>query len=292
LSHRESSPSFFIGCAVLALFALSKPQYSLAPIVVLGSALLVRRFRTVPHLLALLVVAAASAAALVWADRQPWMDTLRTAGRVNVLFETVLPALDDPVEGVRQLGLPDACAQFSGKNWYTDDERVQAEIMRLCPQISRVRTGQIVRLVLSHPSSWWSLLIAGLDNSHPYYDRLIGHVEGGDHTKISTFEGPQFRSIAEIFDQGRGPAPLFYGYVFAVAGLGILAFAVALRRRDSVALFLLTLHSGLLAYYFATSLLGDGVFDMARHNFLHQTFVPCAALLFIAVIGSSSRGRR
>jgi len=187
-------------------------------------------------------------------------------------------------DAIRKLGLPAPCIQFVGKNWFTDDERVQAAVRRDCPAIADVKLGKLAMVILLNPESFWRLPLAGLNSSHPYYPPLLGHVEGGEFQKISAYPGIAFRSVADVFDQPRGPSLPFDVYVLGALLLMTAALTAALRRREDGLAFLLVTCAGVLVYGFATSLLGDGLFDMARHNYLHQTLLPCAALLAVAVL--------
>lgn len=201
--------------------------------------------------------------------------SMRMGAATDTYFGAALPNVSDHGRGLALLGLPPRCAEYIGKNWYSPGMQPPP-----CPEVESVPRWKLLRLALDDP--WMVVRVArqAVPLLQPFVVRYYGHVEGGDYEQADLRIGNGLASIGEWPEAL--PAPVFG----ALLGLTILGAAVAFVELARSALaggaaagVLLPSFVVVLAltevYCFATSWVGAGWVDLARHSIVGQLAFLC-----------------
>jgi hypothetical protein len=269
--------------ASLFLLGISRYQHLGLPAAIGGVVILVnlgalRRIRWTT-----VAVCFASLAVLVFYGRYqmlfPWTKDythyISFANATDTYLGAVLPAADDPVKAAAALGLPDQCADYSGKTWYTPD--VQAE--HPCPEVLGVSRIKLLALILRNPAILYRMIGQGLPLMRPLILDLgsVGGQEFGRANHV-TF------TLATWFDMVPGNA-LAVAFVISVLASVLVAFASIVRRPTQTRPTLTLIGSLAVAciVVFLSALLGDGYWEFQKHT---QLFFSLWCSLIVVVAAS------
>ncbi|MBL8301018.1 MAG: hypothetical protein JNN30_21965 [Rhodanobacteraceae bacterium] len=180
------------------------------------------------------------------------MSSIRSYNRANLVFTGLLPAVSDPRETLRRLGLPASCVAHSGKSAW----QLPGLAEDICPGMENLGRADVVAELLREPAALLRFFGNGLAVLNPWLPRNLGHVEGAVLGKLPA----QFASWNSPLDR---EAWLRY-LLFA---LPLLAAPLALLRKDRYALFGL-LAALLLLTTFGITIFGDGLADVAKQGHL------------------------
>ena len=263
---------------LLAALALSRFQHAAIPLVlVLWLLLLARHLRwSLPRLLLAPLLVLLPALALQFAAQAQYR-SIADANRWNSFFGAALPAATEPLDFVRALDLPDACAELVHTTWYLRRGR---DARSECPQafaLSRVRW--LAQLALE-PAALARLVGRGVSLSGQWRPGYLGELAGGEFQRmpagrlglgasLSTgvarlpynallgFWAAPLLLLAGLFGHRRRSAPL---------GLGRpMARNDVLHGERLAALWLWPILAMIVGLGWAASLVGDGYSELARH---------------------------
>ena len=266
-------------------------QHLLLPLVFVASAWLVRRARRLPArgaLLACLAVALGCIAlAVAIQSRHP---TLGHANRIDTVFGAVLPAAQDPVALRERLGLEPACDELVHTNWYLRRGR---DALAECPSIAAVGPGRLARVLATEPRTLAVAFARGLGMSTPWRIPYVGELAGGHHARMAPGALGLHASIADALAP-RGFR--FHAVLWLLPVLLGLSAALRLafppRRPQEIALAfdaLLATCGAIVALGWASSVLGDGYSELARHLHLAANAALAAWLLALARLFADRR---
>lgn len=281
--------------ALLAgLYGLTRAQGGRLALLLLGwgaLALALSRFQHLPVLLALAALALwpegppgaprrlravllGSALALGIAshhDAQLRLPNIPAANRADTLFGALLPASSDPQGLVARLGLPAACADLGGSNWYLPRGH---DLQAACPAAFRVSHARIAWALLAEPLTALRALAIAVPQSTAWRLNYVGELAGEVQQRAPVY------SLSDAFAGG----PLGLHWLFWCLPLlaGLLALPACLRRRSDP-LPLLQLGCALtVAGGWAASVFGDGYSELPRHLHLAVNAGLLGWLLWLA----------
>jgi len=262
-----------IGLAA-ALLATSKVQHLLTPLFVFSILLLMRlmgtRIRTnVLAALASGVLLGALIQGLHLASEQT--RSMRHANLINTVFYAVLPNADDPLQVTRALGLPDACAAQSGKNWFTPGMQEQT----LCPNAFELTRVDLVRVLVAEPALVARVILGGIIRSRPWIPPHLGLVEQQSVGRLPRWHSTLDRVLMALPDRA---------YLALMTCLPLMAAILILRRRRSdqmAANALLAILATLPLFSVAVVVFGDGYADTPKQSHLGTTTLLAGVCLLV-----------
>lgn len=278
---------------ILGALALSRFQHLPIPLVMLLWLLLLARQRRWP-LMPLLVAPAMvliPALALQFAAQSQYQ-TIADANRWNSFFGAALPAARDPLAYVRDLDLPDHCAELVHTTWYLQrgrDARVE------CPQafaLSRVRW--LLHLA-AEPAAFARMVGRGVSLSGQWRPAYLGELAGAQWQRLPIGPLGLGASVAD------GIARLPYSLLLGFWALPLLLLVALPRSGARVArVAMVDLHDGcdrrlaalwlwpmlalIVALGWGASLVGDGYSELARH--LHLAANASLVALALGLLAS------
>lgn len=290
LSNRApSTVALLIWGLILAGLSLSRFQHALIPLaLVLWLAILgLRRGWAWPRLGAWpLLILLPSLALQMGLQRQ--YQTIADANRWNSFFGAALPAAGDPEAFVTHLGLPVECAQLIHTTWYLQrgrDARVQ------CPQAFSVsRLSWALRLA-AEPAAIARMVGRGVTLSGQWRPSYLGEVAGGEFQRMPRGALGLGSSWADRVSRLSFTMLLGFwlGPLLLVCMLPLVALAASSSRhanrsdtssgdnQTQLWLWPMLLLIALLGW--ASSLVGDGYSELARHLHLAANATLCAWIL-------------
>ncbi|TRX72957.1 glycan biosynthesis hexose transferase WsfD [Pseudomonas mangiferae] len=221
------------------------------------------------------------------------LDTFRQTNRIDTVFGAVLPAAPDRTAALATLGLSQHCRELIGKTWYAPD----GPRYRPCEGLNAVGYGDLLRLFLQQPATFFRPLVEGLRQARPLYPTYLGNRQG-----LQGFvDDPQRLARRTALSSSLVRLPeLLYLAVFpvslAVGGMAGLWLVVRRHRLTVVSRGALALASlgGLYAgYALASSVFGDGYIEVQKHTSLYGVglFLQLAAGV-AAVAAWAGRGKQ
>ena len=206
--------------------------------------------------------------------------------RVDTYLGALPSSSKDPLRTLQRLGLPARCAPMVGGTWF----RPRGEkIDELCPEVFKLGNAAFLKLLVDEPGTLAVALARSLAPSQNAFSGYLGFVAGSRHGRFESV-APWARSAWEpLFMELRAR---HYVALVAFAGCaGLLAafayLGLAVRHawtRGFAFAFYLTLLAACFAYTLATSVLGDGFADMAKHALLGSMALAAA---LVAALGWS-----
>lgn len=267
-----------------ALLGASRVQHLLLPLVLMVVAWLLlraRRLRARRALLAGVVVALGCLALAVHTQsRHP---TLGHANRIDTVFGAVLPAAADPAALGQRLGLAPACDELVHTTWYLRRGR---DALAECPQIAEVGPGRLARVLASEPRTLAVAFARGIGLSTAWRMPYLGEVAEASRQRVAPGPLGLRASLADA-TAARGFRFHFVFWTVPVL-LGLAAGARLLlppRRPLETALAadaLLAASGAFVALGWASSVLGDGYSELARHLHLAVNAALASWLLALA----------
>jgi hypothetical protein len=226
-------------------------------------------------------VSFASLAVLIFYGRYqmlfPWTENnthyINYANATDTYLGAVLPASDEPAEAATALGLPDQCADDSGKTWYTPG--VQAE--HPCPEVLGVSRFALLRLTFRNPAILYRMIEKGIPLLRPLI-LALGGVGGEEFGRADRL----VFTLSTGLDKMPNSAMVF---IFGVPMLAtiLVAYASVVRRPNRVRPAL-TVIGGLAvacSVVFMSALFGDGYFEFQKHT---QLFFSLWCSLIVVVV--------
>jgi len=263
---------------LLAALALSRFQHAVIPVVlVVCLLLLARQLRwSLPRLALTPLLVLLPALALQFGAQAQYR-SIADANRWNSLFGAALPAAADPLDFVRALDLPDACAELVHTTWYLRRGR---DARSECPAafaLSRVRW--LAQLALE-PAALARLVGRGVSLSGQWRPGYLGELAGGQFQRMPA--GRLRLGVSVSAGIARLPYNGLLG--FWAAPLLLLAGLFSRRRRSAsiaigrplardpvpsgerlAALWLWPMLALIVGLGWAASVVGDGYSELARH---------------------------
>ena len=166
-----------VGAFCVLGLATSKVQHLALGLVVaalVGAALLVTRRRRVTPFLCALVAGALGFGLQIAHYRGERTVSMQRANLTNTVLATLFVVSDDPHTTAERLGLPRACADHAGKNWYLPGKSENPP----CPEVFELTRLDLLRLVLTEPTTLIRTYWGGLTRLRPWIPDGLGVVEG------------------------------------------------------------------------------------------------------------------
>ncbi|MGA8146518.1 MAG: hypothetical protein WB870_02955 [Gallionellaceae bacterium] len=278
-------PGLLIKLAFLAslfLLGTAKMQHLLLPTLLGGMVLLARlRMFRQEQLFSVGIVVVCLAVLLVQQQvDNRHMRFVKAANAADTYFGAVLPAMHEPVQGVRLLGLPDKCAHFVGYTWY---QQHGIDLGKECPEVFSVPRWRLLRVIAHDPKLVLNMLKRALPETKEWNIGYLGQIEGADFAGIDSLSW-RFFSFATWVQSL--PLKVFM-WLYILFGLAWLYAAVKFlrflfQRRGEVPWLVLISSSVVWMVIFA-SIFGDGYSEVAKHAHLSYGFFQ--VLTFALVVG-------
>lgn len=273
----------------LVLLAGSRVQHLLLPIglVLLWWLLPIARDRSGRLVGTAAVPIALLGIALAW-HNQGRFDAIEQANRWNSFFGAIAPASADPARLLARLDLPIAsCEPLVHSTWYLRRGR---DAMVECPAAFALGHLAIAGALLREPATLVTVFARGAARATTFRLPYLGELAGADRGRLGPGPLGLTASVGDPLERAPFPAvvvliaaPLLLG---VGAGVRLIrgAFTGAERRAGAVAVdAALAALAGMTATTWASSVLGDGFSELARHLHLaHNT--TFAAWLIVPVL--------
>ncbi len=273
-----------IGLAAI-LLATSKVQHVLTPLFVLAILWVLRvkgaqiRF----GILAALATGALLGAAIQGANLTSAQNrTMGHANLINTLFFAVLPNAGDPLRITRELGLPDACAAQSGKNWFSPG----MEERKLCPQAFELTRFDLAGVLARHPRLVARVVLGGVPRSRPWIPNHLGVVEHERWGRLPEAYPSLDRTLMMLPNRA---------YLALLACLPLMAALLIVRRRrreQTAANCILAILATLPWLSLTVVVFGDGYADTPKQSHFGTTALlagVCLLVLLTLRIGNGGR---
>ncbi len=288
---------------VLSLFllGLAKIQHALLPLV-LGAI-------WVPFLLAKwrhekkMIIALIFVSIAVLSIQKLHLDRkfhINAANATDTYMGAVLPAMQNPKQGISLLGLPNKCAEFIGTTWYL---RRGVAIEKACPEVFQVSRLRLVGLILYDPRLVVNMLKVALPQTKAWIIPYLGAIEGANNAKPRMTSLSRYFSFASVIEELS--LKQFLGIYFLMVGFWTYAVSryilVVLKQRghllgNNLSTLWLIAGTVLLVVTFS-AIFGDGYSEISKHVHLGYAFVHAFLLsLLLLPLGAirlfKSRWRR
>jgi len=267
----------FLALAMIGL-GMSRQQHAFLPLC-LALLMIPVGWRYRPGWTATIVLLAVAIAVLQSFVPRP--ATVRAANNVDVVLGTLLPLASDQGRALVVLRLPERCAGSIGATWYVAMGEVLAE---RCPEAATLPRGNVIDLLLHEPSVAVRAMAKAAPLLRTTVLRYLG-IEAG--ARFATIEGERplpVRSLVIWLEQL--PLWVHLGWqLFLVALLPVAALVwlvFSARGGGSAGPLVGAALAGIFSYAFATSVLGDGLVEVARHA--HLGMVAALSLLIVIAL--------
>jgi GNAT superfamily N-acetyltransferase len=215
----------------------------------------------------LLAGAAIVAVAAVQTHALSSIPSIGAANRHDFWLGAVLPAVRDEPRSLERLGLPPACRDAIGSNWYVG---MGAPAQEQCPEIAQVGRLEFLGLVASDPGLPVRVLLRGLPEAQAWWQHHLGMVAGerfADVSRSAAWSAASLASIAEGLP--------FFGWLLALAALpaawvvGARGWVRSWRYGGGSGLASAVLACASLGLYaLVSAIFGDGYVEVSRHAIL------------------------
>lgn len=269
----------------LFMLGLAKMQHLLLPSLLGGMVLLAwhckhRRGKLFP--LGIVVACLAVLLAQQQTDNRH-MRFAKAANAADTYLGAVLPAMQDPVQGVKLLGLPDKCARYIGYTWYAQHG---IDLGKECPEVFDVPRWRLLRVIVHDPKLVLNMLGHALPETQGWNIDYLGQIEGGDVDKLDMGFSSRFFSFATLVQ--KLPAKLFM-WLYVLLGIAWLYAAVKFMRflfqRCEQVPWLVLISASVVWMVIFASIFGDGYEEIAKHAHLSYSFFQ--VLMFALFAGWS-----
>lgn len=258
--------------ASLFMLGIAKMQHLLLPGLLGGMVLLAwHRKPRQENLFLLGIVAVCLAVLLVQqqADNRH-MRFAKAANAVDTYLGAVLPAMRDPAQGIKLLGLPDKCARYVGYTWYV---RHGVDFGKECPEVFDVHRWRLLPVIAHDPKLVMNMLKHALPETQEWNIGYLGQIEGGDVAGLDTRLSSRFFSFATLVQ--KLPVKLFM-WLYVLTGIIWLYAAVKfvgfVFRRSGQVPWLVLISSSVVWMVILASIFGDGYSEIAKHAHLSYGF--------------------
>jgi hypothetical protein len=226
----------------------------------------------------------ALAAVALQLSTQQRFESIAGANRQNMLFGALLPAADDPARLAARLGLPPHCAELTYTTWYRPLGR---DLAAACPEMMQPGLARIASVVATEPSTALALFGRGLVQSTAWRIPYVGEVAGASYERL----GPGPLGITASFADAAATSSLAAHALFwllpLLAAFGATWRLLRAQPRPAKQIALdagLAACAGVIATVWATSILGDGYSELARHLHLAVSAVCAGWLLLVLAL--------
>lgn len=269
------------GCGVMGL-GLARQQHLLLPLALLIAA--------VPWLWHEqrkgLVLMMAGAVCVAWVQARVFERhaSIPAANNTNLWLGAILPTARDPEQLATHLGLSPQCRKLIGATWYVGmGEDVQVRCGSELVGWSRAR---IVQAIVYEPLLIPRVLLRGVPHTQSGLVHYLGWVEAERFAGLSALPFSQRWSVFVVHELT--PLALYAATLLAtLAGAAVFWLRAALPRGETVRAsafpLAIVLLSTVTLYAFATSILGDGFAEAARH--FHLGLVALLILVPLLIAG-------
>jgi len=202
------------------------------------------------------------------------------ANRSDAYLHLILPASSSSTRGLAILGLPDTCEPLIGASWY----RQRGEtIDKGCPDVYRLSSFSFLKFASDEPMALARAAARALPAAQGVAPAYLGVLESRRGKTIDDVPWWAFSPLHAL--DAMLPSSVFVALTlatFMLAPAGLVALIVLRRwRGDPLApLLLAMLLGGTAIYTFATSVLGDGMNELARH------YIPGSLAMYVAILGA------
>jgi hypothetical protein len=253
--------------AVLALLGLSKQQYGLLAALIGGACAWIILIRWRACAKAALVLAVSLALPLLFNAMNRPADGrasgIDLANRADTVFGAVLPAARNGRTAMYLLGLPASCNAAIGKDWYSAGGSAYA----LCPQVAEMTRLRLPGLFLIDPGTFLVPMWRAILGSQPGLIDQYGRYERPADAAAPVNRLIRFTSLSFLLAWIPGAA-----YACLVGGSILLGCALAcygawrgLAALPGPAVALMAAGGLTSLYATASSVFGDGYYDLPRH---------------------------
>lgn len=198
------------------------------------------------------------------------MQFARAANAADTYLGAVLPAMRDPAQGVKLLGLPDRCAHYVGYTWY---EQHGIDLDKECPEVFDVPRWRLLRVIAHDPKLVLNMLGHALPETQKWNIDYLGQIEGGDVDKLDMGFSSRFFSFATLVQ--KLPAKLFMG-LYVLLGVAWLyatvKFLQFLFQRCEQVPWLVLISTSVVWMVIFASIFGDGYEEITKHAHLSYGF--------------------
>lgn len=268
--------AFAVAIAALGLARVQHLALPLGLAIVAALALWSRRERIA--VAAAVWIAVSLAVPLVQMGTQGEQTSIAAANRSNTVFGAVLPAASDLEAMTARIGLPPPCASLTYTTWYVTRGRDAAAE---CPQIAGVSRARIAVALLADPTAALRLAGRAITFSTAWRLPYVGEVAAAQFARVPM---PSFADVL---------APR--GFVFhvtlwlapALLALAALVRLAARRPRGADAVLVAAVVCAGLTW--ASSVLGDGFSELARHLHVAQNAIVVAWVVLLARVVDAVR---
>lgn len=262
----------------LALVALgtSRMQHLLLPLLLAGVASITLRHRLRPAQMGLWLAVALLVPVGQWA-MQSRLHSVADANRLNTFTGAVLPASADPLAMAQRLGLPARCGTLEHVNWYLAQGR---DALSECPQLREVSRGRALAALVVEPRAAAVLLARGLSLSSDWRMSYVGERAGGEYLRIDGTLGLAGWTLAAPLS--RAGLALHVALWLVPLLFGLPALWRWLRGGAGALDALRIAALGVVSAGLLTTLLGDGLIEVARHLHLALNALLLSWLLLFA----------
>jgi len=225
---------------------------------------------------------AALAVVALQAGTQQRFESIAGANRQNMLFGALLPAAEDPARLAARLGLPAHCAELAYATWY---RQLGRDIAGACPEATRPSLARIAVVIVVEPTTALALFGRGLVQSTAWRLPYVGEVAGGNYQRLAPGLPGLNASLADAVATWSLGAHALFWLLPALAGFGAAWRLLRARPRGATFIALdagLAVSAGVIATVWATSILGDGYSELARHLHLAVS-AACGGWLLLAI---------
>jgi hypothetical protein len=286
LYDRFSILAWLLLILALVVLAVSREQFAL-----LGPAMVLAawpwlwhnsRHLTVVAFVVSLVVAFVGLFAL------PRPMAVTKANRTDAYLNLLIPASSLPERGIATLGLPDTCVPLAGA---ASDRQRGESVDKACPQVYALSSFAFVRMASDEPRALARAAARALPAAQGIAPTYLGVLEGQRNKTIDEMPWWGFSPL-RVLDAAM-PVSVFMAltlatFLLAPAGLVTLLVMRRYRGEPLAPLLLAMLLGGTAIYAFATTVVGSGLNEAARH-YLPGTLCTYAALVMaiggLAVLG-------
>ncbi len=232
---------------------------------------------------AILSLIALAAVALQLSTQQRF-ESIAGANRQNMLFGALLPAADDPAFLAARLGLPPRCAELAYTTWYRPLGR---DLAAACPEMMQPGLARIAGVVATEPSTALALFGRGLVQSTAWRMPYVGEVAGGTYERLGPGPLGITGSIADAAANSSLAAHALFWLLPLLAAFGATWRMLRARPRPAMQIVLdagIAACAGIVTTVWATSILGDGYSELARHLHLAVSAVCAGWLLLVLAL--------
>lgn len=270
-TEKPSLAARLVFLASLLLLGLAKMQHLLLPSLLGGMVLLAWRCK--PHrgkLFPLGIVVVCLSVLLVQQQANSQMRFAKAANAADTYLGAVLPAMQDPVQGVKLLGLPDKCARYVGYSWYVQHG---IDLGKECPEVFEVPRWRLLRVVMHDPKLVLNMLEHALPETQEWNNGYLGQIEGADFAKLDVGLSSRFFSFATLVQEL--PVKMFM-WLYALLGIVWLYAAAKFLRFIFQCCgqvpWLVLISASVVWMVILASIFGDGYSEIAKHTHLSYGF--------------------